>query len=651
MPRKPPLRPITASDEEIEAHLREANLPTLVLSLVHLTGDAGLLSRFAPRSAGDIFDISGGYDEATAAEIRQFALRVLRDLRDGRRQALPPSKVPLDAMASFLAGRPLNEKYLALMHGEMDSPSPAPPATPAPGYEGFTVAVIGGGMSGILAAIRLKEAGIPFVVLEKDSHIGGTWYENSYPGAGVDVESHLYCYTFAPKNDWPDYFSKQPELFKYWAECAERFGIMPHVRLNTRCDEARWDEAAAQWRLSIVGSDGQSEELRVNAVIAATGHLNTPSIPAITGRETFKGAAFHTAQWDHSVSLEGKAVAMIGNGASAMQVGPTIAGNVKTLTVFQKEPHWALFNPRYHNAMTPAKTWLLDHVPYYQSWYWFLLFWRTSDGLHESLQIDASWPHQDRSISQLNDHIREQLTGYITSKIPAERQDLLDKVLPKYPPFGKRILIDNGWYAMAQRENVELVDDPIVALDETGVVTANGYYPADVIVFATGFQPLKIRMKVVGRGGRSLDDIWGDNPSDPRAYLGITVPDLPNFFMLYGPNTNVGSSATVTFNSETQVHYVLECLTVMRTAGIAALSVRPDVHDAYNDRADAELAKMVWNSPALKHTWYRSGKNGRIATNLPFSVIEYWWLTRHANLDDFELIHVPKPQPAVSEGA
>jgi 4-hydroxyacetophenone monooxygenase len=649
MPSKPSIKPISASDAQIAAYLQDANLPTLVLSLVHLTGDAGLLTRFAPPSSGDMFDISGGYDDKTRGEILDLALNALRRLRDGAIRALSPAAAPLDQMASFLAGRPLNEKYLALMRQELE-PSSAPlPARPAAGADDFSVVVIGGGMSGILAAIRLKEAGIPFVLLEKDSHLGGTWHENSYPGAGVDVESHLYCYTFAPKNDWPDYFSKQPELYRYWTDCARRFGVMPHVRLSTRCDEARWDEAAGKWRLSVVGADGAAEEISASAVISATGHLNTPSIPKLPGLDSFEGPAFHTARWDNSVSLEGKTVAMIGNGASAMQVGPTIAGKVKHLTVFQREPHWALSNPRYHNAMTAGKTWLLDHVPYYQSWYWFLLFWRTSDGLHESLQVDPAWPHQDRSISELNDHIREQLTGYITSKIPAERTDLRDKLLPKYPPFGKRILIDNGWYAMALQPNVEIVDAPIQAIDAGGVVTAEGRHSADVIVFATGFQPLKIRMKVIGRHGRTLDDIWGQNPSDPRAYLGITIPDLPNFFLLYGPNTNVGSSATVTFNSETQVQHVLECLTAMREKGIASISVRPEVHDAYNDRADAELARMVWNSPALQHTWYRSGKDGRIATNLPFSVIDYWWMTRHADLADFEIVRWPHDQRAEAD--
>jgi len=336
-----------------------------------------------------------------------------------------------------------------------------------------------------------------------------------------------------------------------------------------------------------------------------------------------------------SIDLAGKRVAVVGSGASAFQFVPAVAAQVAQLYVFQRSAPWMLPNPIYHERVSPEFNWLVQHVPYYGRWFRFLILYPGTDGSLPGIRIDKSWPHQDRSVNAINDQMREHLIAYMKHQI-GDDAELLDKVTPKFPVMGKRMLQDNGsWLNALKRDNVELVSEGVTELDETGIVGRDGHYAVDVIVYATGFYATKFLwpMHVVGRGGRALDAMWGD---EPRAYLGITVPDFPNLFCLYGPATNLAHAGSIIFHSECQVRYITECIKTLIENGAKAMDCRRDVYEDYSRRLAAELDTLVWSHPACD-SWYRNSK-GRVVTTSPWRLVDYWTWTRGPKLEDYRLI-------------
>jgi 4-hydroxyacetophenone monooxygenase len=645
---------VTASDEQLQDALESAHMPTLLAVIMQLSGDTSLMdSPIRPKvNSLELFDQSGGLTPEEEHQVRQKALAVLQSYRTNPRPVPPmPAGEMLVKMMSYVMGDTVPERYAQMLEEDLNVGAHDPkdicwerPPSPLR-LRSFHVIVIGAGMSGLLAAIKLQRAGIPYTVIEKNAAIGGTWYENTYPGCGVDVESQFYSYSFEPNSRWIRYFAKQPELRAYWESCAAKYQVQPHIRFNTAVTGLRWDDAACVWRVTAERAGHGEEVFTANAVICAVGQLNRPKLPDIPGLDSFRGPAFHSSAWQHEHDLKGKRVAIIGNGASANQIVPAIAPEVGELRVFQRSPQWGLFNPNYFKTVTDGKRWLLEHVPGYQKWYRLFQFWKLADGLFPAQRIDPAWPHQDRSISEFNDSIRVAFTDYITQELAGDAQ-MLSKCLPDYPPFGKRILIDNGWWRTLRRDNVELVTDEIVRIGERSIVTSGGEHEVDVLVFATGFQPLQLPFEVRGRDGLALTDAWGGDPGDPRAYLGITLPGFPNFFFLYGPNTNAGTSASIIYTSELQVRYAMESLREMIEHDYAALDVRKEVHDAYNDKVDAALRTLVWSHPKV-NSWYNRGPGGRVATNLAFPIVDYWEMTRRLNLADYEVLKPSAASPEV----
>ncbi len=631
--------PPDTDDAALAAALESASLPALLPALVHITGDAGLLARYGPRVSGFEGDQGAGISDGEAREIRRLGLAVLRDLRDGRAaSAAPPDDATLCAMLRWCVGEEVPADYLplALEESRFDgrdlrrfewSQRPA-----AERLERFRVGIIGAGLGGLCAAIRLEQAGIPYTIFEKNEAVGGTWLENRYPGLRVDVANHFYSYSFEPNPDWSDFFARRDELQAYTEHCASKYRVRPQIRFGSEVVAARYDEARARWVLRLRGRGGREEQVEVDALISAVGMLSRPSVPEIPGLASFAGPSLHSARWDDRLELAGRRVAVIGTGASAMQIVPTIAEQVERLLVFQRDAHWALPNPNYHRRVDPGKKWLLRHLPFYAGWYRFLLFWANGDRIYPAFQIDPGWKRPD-SINPSNDALRRAMTRHIEEQIGA-RPELIRRVLPSYPPLGKRILQDNGWYRTLTRPNVELICDPIREVTRGAIVTRDGSaHAADVLVLATGFHPNKFLwpMQITGRAGVRLHDVWGE---DPRAYLGITMPDFPNLFCLYGPNTNpvVGS---VIFMLECQVGYIAGCLRELLESGHRSLECRREVHDAYNERVDAEHEKLVWRHPRV-HSYYNNSK-GRVTTNAPWRLLDYWRMTRAPDRSDFIL--------------
>lgn len=628
--------------KELARALREAHIPTLLLTLAHLTGETRWLQPpFRPARARGLEDNDdGGLPERLQRVVRLEAQSIITAWGEGRLAAVPP---PAPERIAWMLGASLGQhvpaSYGTLLAEELGLISRDADIDCVEVPENFHVVVIGAGFSGICAAIKLRRAGIPFTVVDKNDGIGGTWLENTYPGCGVDTPSHLYSFSFAQRPGWSRYFARREEIYDYLRGLAAEHDLARDARFATEVTAASWDEGSARWRLRLNDSAGE-HELSANVVISAVGLLNRPSVPAIPGLDRFAGPCMHTARWREDVELEGKRVAVIGTGASAMQLVPAVADVAQHVTVFQRSPQWAIPHPNYKRQVTDGVRTLMESVPYYAAWYRARLVWNFGDRLHPSLRIDPRWPHFDRSINEINDGHRRFLTAYIESELAGD-PGLIAKSLPRYPPYGKRPLIDNGWFATLLRDDVALVTDRVAEVTRDCVVTSTGeQHPADVLVLATGFQTLRVLgpMEVTGRSGRRLREIWGED--DARAYLGISIPDLPNFFCIYGPNSNVGHGGSAVLSSELQVRYITALIGRMLSDGIEVVEPRQEVHDEYNAALDAELSQMIWTHPGMT-TYYRNSA-GRIVTNTPWTNLVYWQLLREPRIDDFTVRYAPR---------
>jgi 4-hydroxyacetophenone monooxygenase len=635
--------PITDDDATIAAHLADLSVPTLMCSMVHMVGDLSVLDGL-PRPTGIYLnEVQGFMSPEDQAVVRARALEVIRAYRDGGCVLPPaPSAATVHALMELLVAGEVPEEYVPLLLEELELdgedareiewPEAATPAARA----AMHVVVIGAGMSGILAAVRLAHAGIPYTVIEKNPDVGGTWYENRYPGCRVDVGNHFYCYSFAPNDDWTEFFARQPELQRYFGECAHAFGVRDHIRFDTEVTRAVWDEASGSWRVEMRTAGGATSTIAATAIISAVGQLNRPKLPDIPGREDFAGIAMHSAQWIDGTDLAGKRVAVVGTGASAFQIVPTIASEVEHLTVFQRSAPWMFPNPAYHDVTGDGVRWAMRHLPFYGRWYRMLIFWPACDGGLPAMRVDPDYPHQDRAVSEINDAAREFFTGWIAGQV-GDDPDLLAKVVPDYVCLGTRTLQDNGsWLGALTQPHVDLVTDPIDHIEADAIVCASGVrHEVDAIVFATGFHANRYLwpMEIIGRDGAALGEQWGD---EPTAYLGITIPNFPNLFCLYGPGTNLASGGSLIFHSECQMRYVLGCLALLLERGARTIECTADAHDAYNERLQAELARMVWSHPSIRHSWYRNG-SGRIFILSPWRLVDYWSWTRRPEPAAFTL--------------
>lgn len=623
-----------ADTQRFAEAIATANVPTLLLVLVQLTGDLRWLEEpYRPHRARGMNDNdSGGLLEPIQAEVRKAALEAILAWRAGKPVAIPepPADLRRRMLACAVAEEvpveydPIIAADLPLAQNESVEKLPVP--------KGFEVLIIGAGVSGLCAAIKLQQAGIPFTILEKSTQLGGIWRDNRYPGAGVDTPNHLYSYTFAPY-DWTKYFALRDELHAYLTHVAEKFNLLPHLRFGTEVKSANYNKETQQWEVAVQREDGSHEVKQANVLISAVGIFNPIKLPNIKGLDRFAGPCFHTAEWPDNVDLTGKRVAMIGNGASAMQTGPAIQDKVKSLTIFQRSSHWVAPNEQFGKPIPEAMRFLLREVPLYRAWYRIRLGWTFGDRVHVTLQKDPTWEYADRSLNKVNDSHRAYFTQYIVSEV-GDRTDLLEKVVPPYPPFGKRMLMDNGWYRMLRNEKVQLVSDPIAEIGSDRIITKDGSeYEADALIVATGFDVLRFltTFEARGRSGRSLREVWEDD--NAKAYLGTVIPDFPNFFCLYGPNLQPGHGGSLIFVVEMQMRYIMDVLKKMLTQGLGAVECRQDVHDIYNERIDQAHANMVWTHPGME-TYYRNDR-GRIVVNSPYRNATFYEMTREANIADF----------------
>jgi cyclohexanone monooxygenase len=444
--------------------------------------------------------------------------------------------------------------------------------------------IVGAGFAGLCAAIKLDEAGeTDFVVIEKDSDVGGTWHANTYPGAACDVPSQLYSFSFALNPDWSSHYSPQPEIHAYIRRVAEESGTLDRFRLDTRVLEARWDDAAGRWLVATTGG-----EYAARTIISGSGGLSEPRMPDIDGIDQFQGAIFHSARWDHDVDLTGKRVAVIGTGASAIQIVPELQKVAGHLDVYQRTPNWVI--PRNERKYTGLEKELFRRVPLVQR--------AVRASIYATLESRV--PAFNR-FPGLMAAVEAQVKKQIGKAI--DDPELRAKVTPSYRAGCKRILISNAWYPALAQDNVELVTDPIVAVKPDAVVTADGSErPVDVLVVATGFYVTEppIAQHITGRDGRTLADHWGE--AGMAAYKGTTIHGFPNLFQIVGPNTALGHSSMI-FIIESQVRYVVEAAKAMRERGLAAIEPTAEAQDAWTAAIRERMKPTVWQTGGCA-SWY-----------------------------------------------
>ena len=632
--------PIVDGDDTIAAALSQLSVSALTASVVQITGDAAVLrGPIRPRQFVQN-EFQGMLDADEQAQLRRDALKAICSWRDAgcpTPARLEPAVI--HELMNWIACEPVPAADVALYTEEMDLAGENPRAIQLPDKaqlpEGFSVLIIGLGASGLLAAIRLREAGIPFEIVEKNAGVGGAWYENSYPGCRVDVASHFYSYSFERNNDFSQYYTRQPELQAYFRKTMDEHRIGDHVRWNTEVTRAAWDETTARWSVTLEAADGAVQTRDASVLISGVGVLSRPLIPDIAGLDRFSGPVFHSAQWDHSVDLRGKRVALVGAGASGFQIGPAIVDDVESLVVFQRTPQWMAPNPRYHADVTDGEKWAMLHLPGYARWYRFMLMWQSSDKLLELVRAETDWPDFPHTANAASAARREIFVKWIQDQV-GDDPELAAKVTPNYPPMAKRMLQDNGsWLRCLKRDHVELVNDGIVAIDETGISTANGRHEVDVIVLATGFRASEVLspMEVIGRDGVSMTDFWDGKPA---AYNGISVPGFPNFFMMQGPGTGLAHAGSVIFVLECQMRYIGEALAALIGQHKRSIEPTPQAYERYNHELQQEISTLMWGHPSIAHSWYKAADGG-VYVLCPFGNVEYWRRTHEVDPADHEL--------------
>ena len=617
--------------------VNDADLRVLAMCVFHLTGERRWLEPpFTPmRDVRLIADESAGLEEHAARELRMVAAA----LCDAEPAIVDPGDELMTEMMSVCLGERVPDEYAPMMREELGFTTRDiawPPDTTPADQIGETL-IVGAGPSGILMGVRLGRLGVPYTIVERGPRVGGVWRDNRYPGCGVDTPNHAYSFSFAPSNRWSRFFAPQPEIEDYLRRTADEFGVTDHIEFDTDMVGACWQTHEQCWHVDVTGPSGQVTSRRYRHLIVAIGQLSDPAVPEIEGRAEFRGEQFHSSHWPDTLDISGKRVTIVGTGASAMQIAPTIAEQVEHLTIVQRSPQWVRPIPRYHDAIPAGSAWLFEHLPFYRAWFRFTMLWRYGDGLLPHLRKDPDWSHPDRSLNRVNDRHRQEMTEHIGAEL-AGRPDLVERCTPAYPPYGKRILLDNGWYAMLRRDNVELLTGSASRLDSEGLTVSDDaggpdrHVDSDVIVFATGFDiaAMASRLDIRGRHGATLADAWADD--DPRAHLGITVPGFPNLFCMQGPNTGLGHGGSAIFTSECQARHITACLAAIAERGATSIEPTATAHDEYVARVDAEHEGLIWTHPGME-TYYRN-RNGRVVSVMPWRLVDYWAMTHDLDADD-----------------
>ena len=633
----PPMPAAEVNRTLLKDGIANANIPALLMVLYQMTGEATWLQEpFAPgRSPGLDDNDSGQLPDEVQTQIRTAAEEAIEAWLAGKPLAIErPTNLRLAEMLSVAMTEHVPEEYGDIVAAGMgyDLEPTADTAIAAD----KTAIVIGGGVSGICAGIELGKLGIDYTLFEKNEDFGGTWFENRYPGCGVDTPSLTYTFSCRP-NDWSMYFPLRDEIEGYLLDTAREFGLYDKARFRTHVEEARWNTATDQWDVTITTPDGKRETHSADYLFSAVGILNIPKFPQIDGLDEFAGEVYHTSRWPAEADLSGKRVAVIGNGASGMQVAPAIADEVSRMTIFARSKQWAAPFPQFRKKVPEGVRYLMQVVPLYRAWLEQRLSWTFNDRVHGTLFRDPEWEHPERAVNEINDAHRRVFTRYVEEQLQ-DRPELIERVLPEYPPFAKRMLLDNGWFRTIKKPHVDLIPEHLAKVQGNTLFTSSGEtVEADVIILATGFQTTNVlgSYDIVGREGQLLRDHWGED--NASAYLGTLVPGFPNFFILLGPNVGSGHGGSMIRNIENQMHFAGQVVQCAEAQEASTVEVKETAYTDYSRRIDDAHDRLVWTHPGTEN-WYRNSQ-GRVVAITPWRNDAFWRMTRSPDEADLQFDH------------
>ncbi|WP_241383879.1 flavin-containing monooxygenase [Rhodococcus sp. CH91] len=626
----------------IERAVECADTNALRMALYQATRDAEIAAITPERVFGPTTDAIVFSDEDTAL-IRAKAVEYL--LTEPDESMLPvPSRDEIVELLEMAEARTLGPDDLIMRH-KLPAFSDMPYQAEWHGEkvipEGYHVAIVGAGFAGVAMGVQLAHLGVPFTIYERRAEVGGVWSINTYPDVRVDTVSFTYEYAFEKKYPWTEYFARQSDVRAYIDHVARKYGVYEHIRFGCDVTEARFDEATQRWTLT-VHSEGSDTAVEANVVVAASGVFATPRELSVEGVSDFVGQVVHTARWSEDVEYAGKKVAVIGNGSTGVQLLSKIAEKADSVTVYQRTPQWITPRTNYGVPISDELQWLIQKMPFYWNWNKYVAGLATID-LRNVLIPDAEWIANGGQISKRNDMLREMLVGYISAQVDG-RQDLIDKLVPDYPPMTRRPVVDNNWYASLTRNNVELVTTPIERMTDTAIVTADGETrETELVIAAVGFQTEKYiwPTQYYGLGGVTLEDVW--SAQGAQAHLGMTVPGFPNMFMLYGPNSQpVASGAGLPVWFEVWTGYIAECIVGMLEKGRASMVIRKDAFVEYNEQLHDEAKKLIYLMPnsAMEKNYYVN-EFGRLQMNAPWNGEKYYELCESPDESHYDFTDVP----------
>lgn len=623
--------------DELRDNLRQADPGVLVAVLAQLTGDLTVIDRFSAKISyvPDPPERAGIADTETIDALAGSVCDAVQ-ATTGEPGAVVEDRDFFARLLPVALGAEVDDEQVDLLL-EQGGFQPFQPTLPRTVRipDTLNVAIVGAGMAGMTAAMAAAEEGVSFEIFDRNHEVGGTWLTTTYPGIGVDTPSAYYSLSRDVNPDWSNYYPQGAEYQRYLVSLAAKHNLREHTRFGTEVEALWWDEDRSQWQIHSVDADGNRDISYARVVITAAGYLNRPRWPEFQGMNTFEGVSVHTAQWDESLNLINKRVAIIGAGCTAVQIVDASVDDVEHLTVFQRQPHWVAPRKRPSDDVPEHRRYLGRHLPYYANWHRLKAYWATADNNYPVILRDPDWAKNHLSISPANDVLLQMCLEYIDQTFGAGTE-LAAKVTPDFAPYGKRIIRDpGGYYAALARDHVDVEASEPLEVNARGIVTQDGrQIDLDVIIYATGYHlDFLSTVDIRGRDGEKLADVWADSPS---AYRGGTVPGFPNLFITSAPNYSPGHGAGANLAMEVITHYIIECLQLMALRDATTMEVTERAFKEYVADVDHAMERTVWCHTPSAHTYYRSG-SGRVVVATPYRLVDLWQQHRAPLEADFTL--------------
>lgn len=625
-----------------------------LMSLVQITGDRSLLNKYWDALDGkqesvveafrdiDAHEAREAVDPAIAAEIRG---KLMIALKSGKAPVMPQMDLPMfRKMSRLLLGQDIPEMSMevAFQHAGFTRDTRVRKAQQVPPAD-FKVIVVGAGMMGINAAIKLQQAGFAYEVLEALDKVGGNWLTNTYPGAAVDTPSRVYSFSFEPNASWTKFYPRGPEFLSYLDKVADQYNVREHISFGTWVEGATWDEAAKLWTVHAV-RNGVKEDHICHALIMAVGPNNNPNYPDVKNLDAFQGPVIHSAEWDHGVDLAGKKVVLVGTGCSGVQVATAIADKVGELVIVQRQPEHIIPNPQAHADVDPMERAAMERIPFVVNWKRLQSLESQLGNMHGMVMKDEEYAAKTGGFGPINDGMRMYAEGYLKSHFPDD-PDMVKLLTPTYPVFAKRPILDCGFYDTLKKDHVSIIRGALAEADEKAVILADGTrIECDVLLLATGYElHFGRQFDISGKGGQSLKQAFEPHPF---SYEGMLIHGFPNFVFMGAPYSYLVANHAVV--SEQQVHYIIELLQWMIDEQLSSFDVSKAATEAFVNEVDAELQKTAWVQCGEAHGYYRDkGKAGakKVILAIPRHNSRIWHDLRSPRTEDFDVTQMDSAQP------